>query len=191
MYPSKSSTVDSFLTYLILGCTRDNMEAPICNVCLKSEQLCSACQEKLDEGEISEIDIEVSRILQDLSSEYGSLQDSTVKQVYDAENVVVVVTAEGDGAKVVGRQGEIVKEIADRVDKSIRVVEAAEDDREVIKGLLSPAEIESVNTVFKPSGTSKKIVVDEEYDGKINLSREEFEELVSDITGTDYELSFE
>lgn len=168
------------------------MKAPICNVCLKSEgELCSMCEEKYDEGEISDADIRVSRILHTLSEEYGSLQDSEIKKIFDMENVTVIATAEGDGAKVVGRQGEIVKKIADRIDNSIRVVEAAQDDMEVIKGLLSPAEVESINTVFAPEGQSKKIVVSEEYEGKINLSIEEFEEIIDEITGTNYKLSFE
>lgn len=167
------------------------MKAPICNVCLKSEQLCKQCEEKLDEGKTTETGIKVSRILQDLSTEYGSLKDSTIEGVYDADKVVVVITAEGDGAKVVGRNGEIVKELADKIDKSIRVVEATEDDMEVIKGLLSPAEVKSVNTVFKPDGEYQKIVVDEEYEGKINITREEFEEIVELITGTDYKMAFE
>lgn len=167
------------------------MKAPICNVCLKSDQLCSGCQQKLDEGDIEEIDIEVTRILQNLSTEYGSLKDSEVKKVFDMENVVVIITAEGDGAKVVGRNGEIVKELASRIDKSIRVVEAAEDDMDVIKGLLSPAEVESINTVFQPDGEYKKIVVDESYEGKINLSTQEFEQIIGQVTGTQYKLAFE
>ncbi|MFB6242074.1 MAG: hypothetical protein ABEJ36_04730, partial [Candidatus Nanosalina sp.] len=92
---------------------------------------------------------------------------------------------------VVGRSGDIVKEVADRIEKSIRVVEAAQEDREVIKGLLSPAEIESINTVFKPDGQAKKIVVDESYEGKINLSTDEFEDIIEEVTGTDYQISFE
>ena len=167
------------------------MKAPICNVCLKSDVLCSNCEEKLENGDITELEIKVSRILKDLSNEYGSLRDSEIKHVYDTENVLVIVTAEGDGAKVVGRGGEIVKEIADRVDKSIRVVEASQEDRAVIKGLLSPAEIQSINTVFRPDGESQKVVVPAEYEGKINLSIEELESLISDITGNDYEIAFE
>ncbi len=167
------------------------MKAPICNVCLKSDVLCSNCEEKLENGEISELEIKVSRILKDLSNEYGSLRDSEIKHVYDTENVLVIVTAEGDGAKVVGRGGEIVKEIADQVDKSIRVVEASQKDRAVIQGLLSPAEIQSINTVFKPEGESQKVVVPEEYEGKINLSIDELESLIQKITGTDYEIAFE
>jgi len=168
------------------------MKAPICNVCLKTDgELCSMCEEKYENDEISDTDIRVSRILHDLSQEYGSLQDSEIKNVFDTENVTVIVTAEGDGAKVVGRKGEIVKEVASRIDKSIRVIEAAQDDMEVIQGLLSPAEVESINTVFTPEGQSKKIVVDEEYEGKINLSTDEFEEIINEVTGTNYQLSFE
>lgn len=149
------------------------------------------CEENYENGEISDTDIRVSRILHQLSQDYGSLQDSEIKKVFDAENVTVIVTAEGDGAKVVGRKGEIVKQIAKRIDKSIRVVEAAQDDLDVIQGLLSPAEVESINTVFTQEGQSKKIVVDAEYEGKINLSTEEFEEIIEEVTGTGYALSFE
>ncbi len=167
------------------------MKAPICNVCLKSDVLCSGCEEKLEEGEITETEVEVSRILQDLSSEYASLRDSEILRIFEAENVIVIVTAEGDGAKVVGRKGEIVKEVADQADKSIRVVEKTGDDLETIKGLLSPAEVESVNTVFTPDGQEKKIVVSDEYSGKINLSTDEFEDIIAEITEEEYQLSFE
>lgn len=168
------------------------MKAPICNVCLKSsDELCSMCEEKHESGEISDIDIKISRVLHDLSQEYSSLQDSEIVKVFDTENVIVIVTAEGDGAKVVGRSGEIVKNIAEEVGKSIRVVEKANEDLDTIKGLLSPAEVESVNTVFTPDGQTKKIVVDEEYDGKINISIDEFEEIIEEVTGTHYRLAFE
>ena len=167
------------------------MKAPICNVCLKSDVLCSNCKEKKENGDINELEIKISRKLQSLSDEYGSLRDSEILNIHDTENVVVVVTAEGDGAKVVGRSGEIVKKVAEEISKSIRVVEKNKNDREVIKGLLSPAEIESINTVFTPDGEHQKIVADEQYQGKINMSEEEFEEIIEKITGTKYLLSFE
>ncbi len=167
------------------------MKAPICNVCLKSDVLCSGCEDKLENGEITETDVEVSRILQDLSKEHASLRDSEILKIFDMDNVIVIITEEGDGAKVVGRSGEIVKKIADQVDKSIRVVEKAPEDIETIKGLLSPAEVESVNTVFSPEGQSKKIVVDDDYEGKINLSVGEFEEIIDEVTGEKYQLAFE
>ncbi len=167
------------------------MKTPICNVCVKSDVLCSSCQEKLDEGEISELDVKISRLLHDLSKEHGSLKDSEIIKTYEAEDVIVILTAEGDGAKVVGRNGDIVKELADELGKSIRVVENSEDDYKVMKGLLSPAEVESVNTVFKPDGQAKKIVVDEQYKGKTSMTSDELQEIISDITGEDYTLSFE
>lgn len=167
------------------------MKAPICNVCLKSDVLCSNCEEKLENGDINELEIKISRKLKQLSEEYGSLRDSEILHVYDTENVVIIVTGEGDGAKVVGRSGEIVKKVAEEVDKSIRVVEKSQNNREVIKGLLSPAEIESINTVFTPEGEHQKIVADEQYEGKINMSNQEFEDVLEKITGTKYQLSFE
>jgi transcription antitermination factor NusA-like protein len=168
------------------------MKAPICNICLKTEdQLCSHCQNKLDDGKITDKEVEVSRILYELSDNNPSLQDSEIIQVLDADRVLVVVTSEGDGAKVVGKRGRVVKKLAEQVDKSIRVVEQASDDREVIKGLLSPGEIESINKVYTPDGTSRKVVVDEEYRQKVNLSVDELEQFMEEITDTAYTISFE
>jgi len=167
------------------------MKAPICNVCLKSDVLCSQCSEKLENDKITELDIQVSRKLKELSNDHGSLRDSTIEGTYEAENVVVIITGAGDGAKVVGRSGEIVKKVADEVGKPIRVVENSENDRDVINGLLSPGEIQSINTVFKPEGQSKKIVVDEQFEDKINMNQNELEEAIQEITGTGYELAFE
>ncbi len=167
------------------------MKAPICNVCLKSDVLCSQCSEKLEDGKITELDIEVSRKLKELSNNHGSLRDSIIEGTYEAENVVVIVTGPKDGAKVVGRSGEIVKKVADEVGKPIRVVENNENDREVINGLLSPGEIKSINTVFKPEGQSKKIVVDEQFEDKINMDQSELEEAIKQITSTEYDLAFE
>lgn len=149
------------------------------------------CKEKYEENKVTDTDIRISRIMHNLSSEYASLKDSEIIKAFEMENVVVVVTAEGDGAKVVGRSGEIVKKVAENISKSIRVVEKSGEDKETIKGLLSPAEIKSINTVFTPEGKSKKIVVSNEYDGKINLSTEEFEEIIEEITETNYRLAFE
>ena len=167
------------------------MKAPICNVCLKSDVLCSKCEEKLENGEITDLDIKVSRVLKELSNEHGSLRDSEIVKAYDTENVVVIVTGPDDGAKVVGRKGEIVKKVADEVGKPIRVVEKAENDRDVINGLLSPGEIQSINTVFKPEGESQKIVVDEGFEDKINMTREDLEMIIQEITREEYELAFE
>jgi len=184
------SLVQQF-TYLILPHGEKYMKAPICNVCLKSDVLCSNCGEKLENDEITELEIDISRRLKELSDDYGSLKDSEIIHAYDTENVIVIVTGEGDGAKVVGRNGEIVKNLAEEVDKSIRVVEKSEKDRKVIKGLISPAEIESINTVFSPEGQHKKIVIDEKYEEKINMTPGELEEVIREITETEYELSFE
>jgi len=167
------------------------MKAPICNVCLKSDVLCSQCSEKLEDDEITDLDIKVARKLKELSNEHGSLRDSTIEGTYKAKNVVVIITGSGDGAKVVGRSGEIVKKVAEEVGKPIRVVENSENDRDVINGLLSPGEIQSINTVFKPDGESKKIVVDEQFEDKINMSRDELQEVIQEITGTNYGLAFE
>ncbi|MCJ7450393.1 MAG: KH domain-containing protein [Candidatus Nanohaloarchaeota archaeon QJJ-9] len=168
------------------------MQTPLCSICLESDDiLCTGCKQKLEDGEITEKGVEVSRFLFQLSQDIPTLEDVEIKEVRDVEDAVVIITAEGDGPRVVGKNGEVVKKLADYFDQSIRVVEATENPEEVIRTLLTPVEVESINTVYKPEGTEKKVVVSEDDENRVPLSKDDFKIIVDDITGNTYRLSFE
>lgn len=168
------------------------METPLCSICLESDDiLCNGCQQKKEDGEITETAVEVSRFLEEVSGRINTLKDVEIKSVREATDAIVIITAKGDGPKVVGKNGEVVKKLADEFDSSIRVVEDSGIDEEVIDNLLEPVEVEGINTVYKPDGTEKKVVVPEEDRSRVPITKEEFREIVKDLTGEDYSLSYE
>ena len=168
------------------------MKAPICDDCLgHDEDLCDDCKQKLEKGEISEVAVELSRFLKDLTDEIPTLEDVEIKKVDRATDAIVVITAKGDGPRVVGKNGEVVKKLAEKFDRSIRVVEDSGNIEEVIRNLLEPVEVQSINTVYKPEGTEKKVVVSKSDERRVPISTDEFREIVKDLTGKDYGLSFE
>lgn len=168
------------------------MKTPICDDCLKNDEgLCDDCKQKLEDGEISEIAVEISRFLHDLSDDIPTLKDIELKKIERATDAIVVITSKGDGPRVVGKNGEVVKKLAEEYDSSIRVVEDSGNVDEVIRNLLEPVEVQSINTVYKLEGTEKKVVVSKKDERRVPISTDEFRDIVKDLTGEDYGLSFE
>ncbi len=168
------------------------MQTPLCSICLENDDiLCNGCRSKVDDGELTEVDVELSRLLHDLSDRIGTLEDVTVKETIEMSNAILVLTAEGDGPKVVGRNGRVVKKIADMFDKSIRVVEDTGEVEEVVDKLLSPVEYKEIRTVYKPDGEERKVAVDEDYEPRVPFTAEEFRDIVEQLTGEKIVLSYE
>ncbi|MDY6774142.1 MAG: hypothetical protein SVS85_02980 [Candidatus Nanohaloarchaea archaeon] len=168
------------------------METPLCSVCLENDDiLCNGCRSKLDDGELTQVDVDLSRLLYDLSDKIGTLEDVTIKDTIQTSNAIVILTEEGDGPKVVGRDGRVVKKIAERFDKSIRVVEDTGDLEKVVDKLLSPVDYEGIRTVYRPDGEERKVTVDEDYEPRVPFTKEEFRDLVERLTGEKIVLSYE
>lgn len=168
------------------------MQTPLCSVCLENDDiLCNGCRAKLEDGDITQEAVDLSRILMGLADTIENLQDVQIKQTLPTEEALVIVTAEGDGPKVVGRNGRVVKKIAEHFDKSIRVVEDTGDLYKVLEKLLAPVEYKSINKVYKPEGEEKKVVVDQQQKPRVPFTEEEFTGLLKDLTGEELTLSFE
>lgn len=169
-----------------------DMKVPICDECLDGDDvLCEECQKEMEEKNISEIAVKVSRFLYSLRGQIPSLNDVEVKKIEQATDAIIVVTAAGDGPRVVGKNGEVVKQLAQEFESSIRVVEDSGKSEDVIKNLLEPVEVESINTVYKPEGTERKVVVSKDNERRVPISTDDFKKIVEDLTGEKFSLSFE
>lgn len=166
------------------------MKMSICDVCLKNDMLCEGCSKKLDEGEISEEAVKISRLLYSLRSKYPYLEDAEVRRVFSAEELVVIIAAEGDVGKIVGKGGEVVKLIAGELDNPVRVVEYNSDIKKFIRSLLPNVKVYGINEVFSPEGKYYRVVVSKDQKNRLVLSEEEISSLVEDVSGEKIKLSF-
>ncbi len=103
------------------------MKAPICGVCLKSGMLCRTCMKKLERGNVSETDIEVARALLELSASIRSLRDITLERAVGSDNMIVIVCAKGDAARIIGKSGRTAKKLEKELGKPVRIVEGGGD----------------------------------------------------------------
>lgn len=161
------------------------MSYPICTVCAKSGVLCNACEEKLDKGEISELEVELSKLLYDLSEE-----EIGFERAMDVGDFIIVLTDQENVGKIIGKSGENLKYLSDELGKQLRIIGIG-NLQETIHDFVAPARIESINTVYKPDGTTKKRVrINKKDKGKLRMSLEKIEKLVNSLAEEEVDFSY-
>jgi len=157
---------------------------------LKSDILCSGCQNKLDTGKITKKDVEIARYVYGLSEKMRSIRDIKLVRAIDC-GTLIIITGTGDAAKLVGRDGVIVKKIAKDFKKSIRILEEAPNFKDFVEELISPATINGVNTLFRENQEVYKIRVPMTQKNQVLITPESLSQLMSNFYNLKVEIVFE
>ncbi|NYZ79148.1 KH domain-containing protein [Candidatus Micrarchaeota archaeon] len=145
------------------------MNVQICELCMKSNVLCSGCDDKLKKGKISEMDVKISRLLYKLKDKYN-LQNAGFTKAIDLGRVVLVLTNKDVGL-LIGREGKVVAEISQAVGKKVRIAEMSGDIKKTIADIVAPAKILGINKIYRKEGNLYKV----------RFSRREIKQLPVDI----------
>jgi transcription antitermination factor NusA-like protein len=158
-----------------------NMKTPICDICLRSSILCSACESKVKNGEISEADVRVSRALFYASEKFKSLRGITIKKVLETENNILLIPEKGDASKIIGRGGLVAKELTKTLGKNFRVIEETSDKREFIEKMIFPAKVTAMNVLYAEDGEVLKVMVSR----KPSVSEDTLREVMKEVYNED------
>ncbi len=126
------------------------MVLPICDVCLKSGMLCQGCENKLKSGEITQLDLDIAKLLYKLGE--GTIG---FKKTIEIGDVVIIVTDKDQVGKIIGKSGKIVRAISKKIGKKVRVIGEGSDFKEVARDILAPARISGINIVYGTDGEQK------------------------------------
>jgi len=129
--------------------------ANICDFCLKSGILCSKCQAKLRSGKVTDVDLKVGRLLLSLESTYPPLQDIRFYGALEANDVLAVIVGRGDVARILSYGGKIIRELGEKMGKTVRVLEHGVDERKFLEDLFAPLSLITINTIWLPDGTTE------------------------------------
>jgi transcription antitermination factor NusA-like protein len=166
------------------------MQSPLCEECLKSKALCDICSKNAEKNNLSKDEIEVLRYVYKLSLKSPSLKDIKIVKVMD-HNVLLIITGIGDAAKLVGKGGSVVKQIAKKFKKSIRILEQAPDFKDFIEGLVMPANVNGINTLYRDNEEITRIRVPEFQKSHMLLTPDDFSQVVSQFFKRKAEIVFE
>jgi transcription antitermination factor NusA-like protein len=162
------------------------METPICAICAKTGVLCTACETKLEKGQISALDVELSKILYETG-----LEGAGFDKVIERGEYAIILTKKENIGKIIGKGGENIRSLSKRLGKKIRVI-GAENLQDAIHDFIAPARISSINTVYTPEGGKiKRIRINGADRKKLRMDIKEIQNLLSSLTTDRVELSFE
>ncbi len=167
------------------------MEAPICNRCLASRVLCSSCSEKLRKGEISEIDIQVSREMFFLRKRIKDINHLKICKVLENKNSIVVLLGDGDLDKLTGKVLAVVRTLSRRLNKRVRLVENTSNVKKLVEEFISPVKLLGLTVKFLPNNQEVyKIIISKEDMNKLPIKKEEIENFLKKITKKEFHIEF-
>jgi len=159
---------------------------PICDICAKTGVLCGACENKLDKGEITALDVELSGMLYTLSGGEVGFE----KAIDTGENIIIITQKEAVG-KVIGKSGKNLRALSKQLGKKVQVIGTSKL-AELIDDFMAPTRILGVNTVFRPDGTTiQKVRISKMEKDKLNVGIETMQDLIRSLTGDNVEIVFE
>lgn len=131
----------------------------VCHFCLKSGILCSKCQAKLRQGEISQTDLDIGRLLLSLEDSYPPLQEISFHKAVETDGVLALIVGKGDVARLLSSGGKVLRTIGDKTGKNVKVLEAGVDERKFLEDLFAPLNIITINTIWLPDGSQETRVI--------------------------------
>ena len=157
------------------------MVLPVCDVCLKSGMLCQGCENKLKSGEITQMDLDIAKLLYKLGE--GKIG---FKKTIEIVDTVIIVTDKEQVGKLIGKSGKIVREISRSIEKKVRVVGENSDLRAVAKDILAPARLSGINIVYVKDWQKKyKIRVMAEDSRRIPGRLDVLNSIIKELTSED------
>ena len=168
------------------------VNTPICKFCLQTGLLCPSCQEKLDKGEISELDVKIANELLELEKQFSTLKTITLNRIVHTNGLAILEVDRGDIPKVIGPKGKIIRHLEEKFSKRIRVVEIASSTKKIIQDILAPMQIMGVNKIFLPTGeTERKIRVKRVRSHRFSMDIKTLEEAILHLTDQKVRIVFE
>lgn len=158
------------------------MRLPVCNFDLESDMLCTSCQAKLDNGEITAFDIELSKWLLQREKDHPNLENLTLLRATRIEGRLILVVKK-KGKELLLAEETLVNELAEKFGE-VMVVEGPPKLRRVIQEFIHPASEVGVNSLYLPDGSKESIVMlrGEDRD-RIQYSNDDLRVIVSAIMG--------
>jgi len=164
------------------------VKAKLCQFCLRSGILCSRCRAKLERGEVTQLDLEVARLLVSIEDKYPLLQDVFFHKAVEADNVLAILVGRGDAGKILSYGGRIIRFLESKVGKDVRILEYNTSERKFLEDLFAPLTILTINKIWLPDGTVETKVILKGSRRRINIDA--MREIAKKIRGITLRVEF-
>ena len=161
------------------------MKLPICLIDAQTNTLCRKCNQLLREGKISDMDIEISKILLDLSKTEREIKNIAFYSAIELDEVVLIITRHQD-VPILSRN-EVLDKINRFVHKEVRFLERTKDPKKLVESLIHPIPVLNVSTLYLPPFSEKeyKIEISKKYKDKLPIPEEVVVQTLTSVLETE------
>ncbi|MFP3136954.1 MAG: transcription elongation factor NusA [Nitrososphaeria archaeon] len=167
------------------------MKLPICLADAKIGILCPRCEARLERGEITSVDVDVSFILAKAAKDIPLLDDLTLVRAREIEGDLVLILGSGDARRLLS-DPTALRKLKEYLHNDRLWITEEGDDRRFIEYLLHPLHVLTLNTVWLPDGskTTRVLVAGRPGRGS-GVDLERAKRIIKAIRGLDLEIRFE
>jgi len=159
---------------------------------VKSGILCRRCEEKVEKGLVTELDLKVIQRIVELEKDNPILQDVTYHRSVEADGVMAVLVDKKDMPKLLGGGAKIVKDLGETFGKRVKLISYGGDDRDFLEDLFSPLSILTINTVWIPDGTQEtKVILTGREPRRMPVDLEKVRKIAQELRGMTLRVEFE
>ena len=166
-----------------------DLRTPICIGCAWAKSLCSQCKEKMDRGTLSQLDVDVSRILHRINETHNISRASFLNSI-DFGNVIILLTDSEPGI-LIGRRGKVVSALSLALGRKVRIVKKNPDIKHLIADLISPARLLGINAVYSEGKEKLKIKISAPQGKKLYIDEATLQSVIKSWIEKDVELVLE
>lgn len=160
--------------------------------CVKSGILCRRCEEKLEKGQITELDLKVIQKMVELEKGNPLLEDVTYHRSIEADDMMAVLVDKKDMPKLLGGGAKVVKDLAETFGKRVKLISYGGDDRDFLEDLFSPLSILTINTVWIPDGsTETKVILTGRQPRRMPVDLDKVRKIAQELKGMALRIEFE
>lgn len=154
--------------------------------------LCPKCEARVKTGEISELDIGISRLLLRLEDKYPLLQDVRFYKAVESSGILALLVDRDSLPKMLSYGGKIIREINSLLGMKVRILEHGGDFRKFLEDLFAPANVITLNKIWLPDGSMEtRIVISERDRRRLPADIDALKELSKEIRGVTMRVEFE
>jgi transcription antitermination factor NusA-like protein len=153
--------------------------------------LCSKCKKKLEKGEVSQLDLDIARLLLSVEDKYPPLQEVYFHKAIETDGVVAILVNRGDIAKMLSYGGKVIKLLEKKAKKRIRILEYNSDKRKFLEDLFAPMSILTINKIWLPDGTTEtRVILRQRERNKASMDIEAMKEIARKVQGITLRIEF-
>jgi transcription antitermination factor NusA-like protein len=168
------------------------LRIPICAFDAKTGILCAKCQAKLDAGQITQADIQVSRALVKLAEKIPEVNKMTLLRSFQVDGNNYILEVEQADAAIVRSKAEIKQKLEEQLKGRTWVVPASNSDRRFLEDLFYPIRLLTVNTVWLPDGSKlTKAIIPGRRVERLSGEIETLKKIVKQVKGIELMVEFE